>query len=190
MECSEVLKEYGLITVVGDNYAGAWPQERFRSNGVRYVRSDKAKSDIYLAFLPLLNSQRVELLDHARTSKQLLALERSKSSLGRETITHPKNGHDDLINSAAGALLLVARPQILEGYAATAPATAQPEQREGSVMIERVERHYSRCQSCGADHLVEKPGDEPLCPQRGWNFGPFGIGYRSGRRTFDQAPGR
>jgi hypothetical protein len=188
MECSEVLKEYGLITVVGDNYAGSWPQERFRSNGVRYVRSDKAKSDIYLAFLPLLNSQRVELLDHARTSKQLLALERSKSSLGRETITHPKNGHDDLINSAAGALLLVARPQILEGYKGTPHEQSKPHQQEGSAQRQMVTHYYGRCRN-GHQYAVatrEQAERGQPCAQEGWSIGHWGPGYYGpGRRALE-----
>jgi hypothetical protein len=187
-ECCQVLKEYGLATVIGDNYAASWPVERFRHNGVRYVRSDKAKSDIYLAFLPLLNSQRVELLDHARTNRQLLGLERSKSNLGRETITHQRNAHDDLINSASGALILVARPQILEGYGAPAPATAQRQQQEGSVRRGIVTHYYAGCRN-GHQYAVltkEEAEREQPCAQEGWSVGPWGPAYYGpGRRTLE-----
>jgi hypothetical protein len=55
--------------------------------------------------LPLLNSLRVELLDHPRSINQLLSLKRSPSK-----IDHPPNGHDDLVNSIAGvADLLISR---------------------------------------------------------------------------------
>ena len=37
---------------------------------------------------------------------QLLSLERRVSRSGAESIDHPRHGHDDLINSAAGALVL------------------------------------------------------------------------------------
>jgi len=47
------------------------------------------------------------LLAPYRTIKQLLALERRTSAAGQDSIDHPKHGHDDVINAAAGALLLV-----------------------------------------------------------------------------------
>jgi hypothetical protein len=132
-EAAEVLKEYGLGSVVGDHYAGDWPKDRFKAHGIRYVKADKTKSDYYQALLPLLNGGRVELVDHKRTTGQLVALERSTSRLGKDSISHPPGGHDDLINGAAGALVLVSRPQLLEGYKTTLPGTAKPEQQEGSV---------------------------------------------------------
>ena len=46
-EFAAVLKSYGLVHVCGDRYAGEWPVERFRAHGVRYVASEKAKSQIY-----------------------------------------------------------------------------------------------------------------------------------------------
>jgi hypothetical protein len=107
-QCAEILKEYGLTQVTGDHYAGDWPMDRFRAHGIRYQLADRSKSEFYAAFLPLLNGQRVELLDHQRTNAQLLALERSTSRLGKDSISHPPGGHDDLINAIAGALVQAA----------------------------------------------------------------------------------
>ena len=107
-QCAEVLKEYGLSRVTGDHYAGDWPKDRFRAHGIYYERADRSKSEIYAAFQPLLNSRRVELLDHPRTNAQLLALERSTSRLGKDSISHPVNGHDDLANAVAGAVVQIA----------------------------------------------------------------------------------
>jgi len=59
-----------------DRYAGEWPREAFRKCGVEYRVSDQPKSDLYLGLLPLLNSGRVELLDHQRLVAQLCGLER------------------------------------------------------------------------------------------------------------------
>ena len=39
---------------------------------------------------------------------QLLALERATSRLGKDSISHPPNGHDDIVNAAAGALVMAA----------------------------------------------------------------------------------
>jgi hypothetical protein len=52
-----------------------------------------------------LNSGRVELLDVPRLQSQLLSLER-RASRGRGDTIDPPGGHDDLVNAAAGALLL------------------------------------------------------------------------------------
>ena len=66
----------------------------------------RVKTDIYRDFLPLLTSGRVELLDLPRLISQLCGLERS-TGRGRDRIDHPPNQHDDVINSVAGAALMV-----------------------------------------------------------------------------------
>ena len=77
-----------------------------------YVVADKSKSDIFHDFLPLLNGQLVELLDRKagivqeRAISQLLALERTVSKQGKDSIGHPRGGVDDVINAIAVACLL------------------------------------------------------------------------------------
>ena len=44
----------------------------------------------------------VELLEHERATKQLLALERRTARSGRDSIDHPPKGKDDVINAIAG----------------------------------------------------------------------------------------
>jgi hypothetical protein len=102
-----VLKSYGISDVTGDNYAGEWPKERFVVHGIQYRPSQKSRSEIYLEFLPMLNSQRTKLLDNKKLIAQLVGLERRISRSGRESIDHSPGGHDDLANAAAGALTLV-----------------------------------------------------------------------------------
>jgi len=58
--------------------------------------------------LPLLNARRVELLDNKRLITQLLGLERHTSPGGKDRIDHGRGSHDDLINAAAGALVMAA----------------------------------------------------------------------------------
>ena len=50
----------------------------------------------------------MELLDHSRLAAQLCSLERRTARGGRDSIDQPPGGHDDLINAAAGALVLAA----------------------------------------------------------------------------------
>ena len=110
---AETLKKYSIRKVTGAHYAGEWPRERFRQQGIEYESSSRPKSAIYTELLPYLNSRRVELLDNPRLISQLLDLERRTGWGGRDSIDHPPNGgaRDDLINSAAGALLAAAAPK-------------------------------------------------------------------------------
>ena len=101
------LKRYRVARVVGDHYAGEWPVEQFRKRGVTYYTSEENKSELYLAALPIMTSQRVELLDHARMLGQFRALERRTGRTGHDVVDHPPKGKDDLCNAVAGALVQV-----------------------------------------------------------------------------------
>jgi hypothetical protein len=109
-EFAAALKSYSITEVVGDSYAGEWPRERFTVHGIHYKPSEKSRSEIYIEFLPMLNSQRAKLLDNKKLVAQLIGLERRISRSGRESIDHAPGGHDDLANAAAGALVLAQRP--------------------------------------------------------------------------------
>ena len=68
-EFAETLKAYRIATVRGDRYAGAWPRERFDAHGIAYRTAELNRSEVYLAFLPLVNSGRVDcsiMLAHGR----------------------------------------------------------------------------------------------------------------------------
>ena len=108
-EFSTLLKRYRISVVFGDRYAGEWPPEQFARHGVRYRVYPKTKSDLYGELLSIVNSGRVELLDHSGLIAQLCNLERRTSRGGKDSIDHPPSGHDDLINAAAGAILLASR---------------------------------------------------------------------------------
>jgi hypothetical protein len=108
LEFVALLRSYGVKRVQGDRYAGEWPRERFRALGIHYDPCEKPKSQLYVDLLPLLNSGRAELLDHARLAAQLCGLERRTARGGRDSIDHAVGGHDDLANAAAGCLVLAA----------------------------------------------------------------------------------
>ena len=140
VEFSELLKSYGLREVTGDFYGGLWPTEEFQKNGITYQRSEQTKSEIYLELLPLLNSSRVELLENKRLGSQLAGLERKTSRAGKDSVDHPPSGHDDTINSAAGALVLALKgsgcglfdwykeqAEAIEGQQALGPSVEGPE---------------------------------------------------------------
>lgn len=106
-EFSDFLKTYRITKVRGDRYAGEWPREQFRKRNINYEPSEKARSELYLDFLPLLNSGAVDLLDNDRLVTQLVGLERRTSRNGRDAIDHGPGGHDDLANAVAGAMVNV-----------------------------------------------------------------------------------
>jgi hypothetical protein len=108
-EFATLIKSYHCTSVVGDRYAGEWPRERMRLQGVQYELAEKPKSDIYRDALPALNSGKIELLDHPRLVAQICSLERRTARGGRDSIDHPPgaSSKDDLANSALAALLSV-----------------------------------------------------------------------------------
>src|SRR5262245_37711091 len=101
-----LLKRYRVANITGDRYAGEFPRELFRKHGIAYELAKQTKSELFRDFLPLLNSVRVTLPRHDRLVSQIVSLERRVSAGGRETITHPDHGHDDLANAVAGAAAL------------------------------------------------------------------------------------
>jgi hypothetical protein len=114
-EFAATLRAYGVAHVISDRWGGGFPIDAMRKFGIAVEASAGAKSEQYAEVLPLLNSRRIELLDNPRLVGQLAALERRTSSGGRDAIDHPAHAHDDLINAAAGALLLassVGRPTV------------------------------------------------------------------------------
>jgi hypothetical protein len=105
-EFSAVLKEYNLHECVGDRYAAGFTVEAFRKHGVEYRHSDMTTSDYFSGFLPILNSRRVQLLDHKRLAAQLCSLERRPSRVGaKDSISHPFGGHDDCAAAVAGLMV-------------------------------------------------------------------------------------
>ncbi|MGO9684282.1 MAG: hypothetical protein ACLPTZ_17180 [Beijerinckiaceae bacterium] len=107
-EFAELLKRYGLTTVFGDRYGQAWVKDAFARHGIELRYSPLTRSELYLELLPGLRSRKVELLDLPKLRSQLMLLERRTSRTGKDIVDHPPGAHDDLINAAAGALVMAA----------------------------------------------------------------------------------
>ena len=127
-EFCDLLKSYGVRKVTGDRYAGEFARGPFRKAGIEYELSDRPASDVFRDALPLLNSGKVELLDHPRLQAELIALERHTSRNGKDSI-----GHDDIAVAACGALLLagqaskavVITDEMLDRFSRPGPYTAR-----------------------------------------------------------------
>ena len=104
-EIAGLLKSYRLTSCVRDHYAAGWVVEAFSKAGITYRHSDRNRSAIYSDALPLFASGRARLLDNPRLVGQFCGLERRTSPGGKDRIDHGPNGHDDLANAAAGALV-------------------------------------------------------------------------------------
>ena len=102
-----VLKEYGLRSVVGDAYAGETFRSDFQGRSISYRVSELTKSEIYEEVEPLLNDGRIVLLDIANLESQLLGLVWRGGK-----IDHPNGEHADFANGAAGALHLTSKNQV------------------------------------------------------------------------------
>jgi hypothetical protein len=122
-EFAGTLKAYRCSTVTGDRYAGEWPRERFQVHGIRYEPAELNRSELYLSFLPLLNSGRLELLDHPRMVSQFCGLERRTSRGGRDTVDHAPGSHDDIANAVAGAAWLASASKSFPAHAFSAEAS-------------------------------------------------------------------
>jgi hypothetical protein len=106
-EIAALLRQYRCGRITGDNYAAGWVEGSFQKAGVRYIKSDRDRSHVYMDCLPIFASGRARLLDCPKLLSQFAALERRRFSTGRERID-PGPGHDDLANSAAIAMSLCA----------------------------------------------------------------------------------
>jgi hypothetical protein len=108
---AELLQTYGVNVVQGDHYGSQWPITAFARHGITYAAAPLSASEIYLHSLPLWVSGRVRMLDQPRAVDQLCSLRRKLGQAGAEKIEHPKGGHDDLANCAAGTLWQLTPPK-------------------------------------------------------------------------------
>jgi hypothetical protein len=142
-EFSALCKTYRLHTLTGDHWGGEFVREPFALRGIKYEVADRPKSDLYRDLLPLLNSSKVELLDHARLAGQLCGLERRTARSGKDSIDHAPGAHDDIANAVAGALTMAAGGRPPMKISAGAMARARERPTGGSRWPSRL--HTPRC---------------------------------------------
>jgi len=143
-----ILKDYGINQVMGDEFGGRWCAAEFAlsTNGVRYIPIGKSKSDLYLFFQPIVLTGSVELLDIKRLGLQFQSLERAVRADSKDSITHPRGGHDDVANVVAGVATILYKNigiGLTEEYMAARLPTAQGKKYR-SREIETEERKMER----------------------------------------------
>jgi hypothetical protein len=95
---------YRIGTVVGDYYAAEWVASAWKHLGINYARSVLPKSQLYIEALPLFARGMVRLPDNPRLIRELRLLERHTHRGGKDSIDHPRGGHDDHANCVCGVL--------------------------------------------------------------------------------------
>lgn len=108
-EAAALLARYRLHETTGDRFAGGFVVDGFLGHGVTYRLSERDRSALYVDLVPLVNADRVRVLDDAALLKELRGLDRRRGTTGRDRVDHRPGAHDDRANAAAGALTLAAR---------------------------------------------------------------------------------
>ena len=139
-----LLREYGVTSLVGDNYSGAWAETAFKKAGIKYIRSEAAKSQLYLELLPLFMRGAVSIPNHSRLVRELRLLERRTSRIGKDVIDHGRNGSDDYSNAICGACVTAtsrAGPVVVSAEALT---WAKTRYTPGAAVRRMANRHAPR----------------------------------------------
>src|ERR1700730_17946002 len=63
-QAAAMFKSYGLNSCTGDAYSALWCVEAFAKVGIRYVHSERNRSEIYLDALPLFTAGKARILDN------------------------------------------------------------------------------------------------------------------------------
>jgi hypothetical protein len=101
-------QSFHINSVTGDAYGGEWPRDPLKKRGINYELSEMSRSELYLAFVSLVNSKTTELLDpdrHKKAVNQFANLERRVGRTGKDSVDHPPGSHDDVANAIAGVLV-------------------------------------------------------------------------------------
>lgn len=108
-EFAALCKVYRIKAVCGDRYSSGWHATEWERAGFSYIPSERTKSELYLAALPMLLSGQARLIDHEKLRRQFVGLERRVHAHGRESVDGAGTGaDDDLSNCCSGAMVLAA----------------------------------------------------------------------------------
>ena len=78
-EYASLLKDYKIYSVVGDAYSASWCELAFTKAGIKYIRSEMNKSQLYIEALPLFMRQAISIPNHPKLLRELRLLERPSS---------------------------------------------------------------------------------------------------------------
>jgi hypothetical protein len=111
---AELLKQYGIRTVTGDNYGAKWVSQYWREVGFNYEKSPWTRSEIYLEVMALFARRVTRLPNEPRMVRELRLLERTTGQGGKDAVNHGRNGNDDFANVCCGVLRVLDARQAAE----------------------------------------------------------------------------
>jgi hypothetical protein len=123
-ECAGLIRAYGGMAVVGDEYSKQWVIQAFAREGIAYIRA-RPKNECYLEIGPRFAQGLVDLLDHPQLIRELKLLERRSRPGGKPSVDHPRGAHDDNAN-----VLAVAADAALTALANAASFYVEPSPEE------------------------------------------------------------
>jgi hypothetical protein len=107
----ETCRQYQVTNVIQDRHAIGWIGADLKEHNIAVEVSDMNKSQIYEHFAVLMNKRQVELVDNPRLKTQMQGLMKFLKGGGAVSIDHLRSGHDDVVNSAAGAIVAASRTE-------------------------------------------------------------------------------
>jgi hypothetical protein len=172
-------RSYGVHAVTFDNYAAGFAQNLVRNAGLVFDPAKKHKSELFLdPFLPLLNSRKLRLPRNERAINQICSLERSSQRSGRDQVSHPLNGRDDVANVIAGAAELAHNYTLfdtswsfVDGVPPTNETDAERKQRESDENFRwRLGNYMRSISSAGSIYIPGSGGiiDWQRLPRQFW----------------------
>ena len=105
-EGAAALKALSINAVSGDLVSKGFQAEAWARHGIAYRENSTSASDLYAAVLGPVLAGRVDWINHPVMIAEFRGLVESARATGKPRVTHPGGQHDDLANSAAGALVL------------------------------------------------------------------------------------
>jgi hypothetical protein len=104
-EAAALCRTYRVSELTIDRFAPGLIAELFREHGITCRVAVRDTSGHFIELLALINSRRVRVLDNPILLSELRRLER-RPGPGRDTVSHPPSGHDDLAAATAAALVV------------------------------------------------------------------------------------
>jgi hypothetical protein len=107
MTPSFLLKQYGVVEVMGDRFGGGFCSDEWIRNNINFKACENTTSENYLHALPMFLSKRVRLINSNTLRNQLTSLERRVTGT-HETVEHPRTAgsHDDCACAVCGAMVI------------------------------------------------------------------------------------
>jgi hypothetical protein len=69
-EVVQICKDYKITQVTGDAYGGEWPRDPLKKRGIAYILCEKTRSELYLDFLPVVNSRAASFWTWSTTARR------------------------------------------------------------------------------------------------------------------------